>query len=36
VLESPPHVPTRISRFAPSWISSSITIAALGHPIPVA
>ena len=32
---SPPHVPTRIRPRAPSWISSSITIAALGQPMPV-
>ena len=32
---SPPQVPTRISRRAPSWISSSNTIAALGQPMPV-
>ena len=31
-----PHVPTRIRRVAPSWISSSYTMAALGHPIPLA
>ena len=32
---SAPHVPTRTSRRAPSRTSSSITIAALGPPIPV-
>ncbi len=32
---SPPHVPTRTSRVAPSMISSSNTIPALGQPIPV-
>jgi hypothetical protein len=32
---SAPHVPIRTSRRAPSPISSSITIAALGPPIPV-
>ena len=31
----PPHVPTRISRSAPSMHSSSNTMPALGHPIPV-
>ena len=31
---SPPHVPTRTMRFAPSWISSSVTMAALGQPMP--
>ena len=31
----PPQVPTRISRVAPSWMSSSKTIAALGQPMPV-
>ena len=30
-----PHVPTRSSRRAPSSISSEMTIAALGPPIPV-
>ena len=33
---SAPHVPTRINRVQPSWINSSITIAALGQPMPVA
>ena len=32
---SPPQVPTRISFLTPSWASSSITIAADGHPIPL-
>ena len=31
---SPPQVPTRTMRLTPSWISSSITIAALGQPMP--
>jgi hypothetical protein len=31
----PPHVPTRMSRRAPSRSSSSTTIAADGAPIPV-
>ena len=30
-----PHVPTRISRVAPSWTSSSNTMPALGQPMPV-
>ena len=30
----PPQVPTRTMRLTPSWISSSITIAALGQPMP--
>src|SRR5438034_1309848 len=29
----PPHVPTRMKRFTPSWTSSSITIAADGDPV---
>ena len=33
---SAPQVPMRSSRVAPSWISSSKTIAALGQPMPVA
>ena len=33
---SAPQVPTRRSRRAPSWTSSSATIAALGPPMPVA
>ena len=32
---NPPHVPTRISRVAPSMISSSNTIPADGQPMPV-
>ena len=32
----PPHVPTRMIFLTPSWTSSSITIAAEGHPIPLA
>ncbi len=32
---NPPQVPTRTSRVAPSWMSSSTTIAALGQPMPV-
>ena len=32
----PPHVPTRRKRLTPSWTSSSITIAAVGQPMPVA
>ncbi len=31
----PPHVPTRTRRRAPSWMSSSKAMAALGHPMPV-
>jgi hypothetical protein len=31
----PPHVPTRRIRFTPSWTSSSITIPALGQPMPL-
>ncbi len=30
-----PHVPTRMSRVAPSMISSSNTMPALGQPMPV-
>lgn len=32
---SPPRVPARISRRAPSWISSSYTMPADGQPMPV-
>ena len=32
----PPQVPTRMRRFAPSWTSSSTTMAADGQPMPVA
>ncbi len=31
----PPQVPTRMIFLTPSWTSSSITIAADGHPIPL-
>ena len=32
---SPPHVPTRMIFVTPSWVSSSITIAAEGQPMPL-
>ncbi len=32
----PPQVPTRMIFVTPSWTSSSITMAALGQPIPLA
>ena len=31
-----PHVPTRMMRVTPSWVSSSYTMAALGQPMPLA
>ena len=32
---SPPQVPTRMIFLTPSWTSSSIAIAAEGHPMPL-